>query len=90
MEGLEGNAREENVPVKIANSDLQELAKWELNGREIKNSAKTVHTWCICKGYEIDLGRLEAGIKVTAPNARKVEESAGGVEGELAFRKRRD
>jgi SpoVK/Ycf46/Vps4 family AAA+-type ATPase len=53
--------------------DLKELAKWELNGREIKNAIKTVKSWCDVKGYEIDLLRLESGIKVTAPQAKKSE-----------------
>jgi hypothetical protein len=53
---------------------LGELAKWELNGREIKNAIKTVRTWCVCKGFEMNLLRLESGIRVTAPQARKVEE----------------
>ncbi len=53
---------------------MEELAKWELNGREIKNAIKTVRTWCYCKGFEISLVRLEAGIKVTAPQAKKNEE----------------
>lgn len=52
---------------------LTELAKWELNGREIKNSIKTVRTWCVCKGFELNLSRLESGILATAPQSRKIE-----------------
>jgi len=51
--------------------DLKELAKWQLNGREIKNAIKTVKSWCDCKEYEMNLTRLESGIKVTAPHATK-------------------
>lgn len=54
--------------------DLNELAKWELNGREIKNAIKTVRTWCVCKRFQMNLLRLESGIVVTAPQAMKVEE----------------
>lgn len=51
---------------------LRELGRWALNGREIKNAVKTVRTWCVCKGFEeMTLERLEAGIKVTAPQAEK-------------------
>ena len=51
---------------------LVELGTWRLNGREIKNAVKTVRTWCVCKGFkEMTLERLEAGIKVTAPQAEK-------------------
>jgi hypothetical protein len=52
---------------------LTELAKWDLNGREIKNSIKTVRTWCVCKGFQLNLSRLESGIRVTAPQSRKLE-----------------
>ncbi|KAL2061152.1 hypothetical protein VTL71DRAFT_7425 [Oculimacula yallundae] len=64
----------ENVESKLQKGDMEELAKWELNGREIKNAIKTVRTWCYCKGFEISLLRLEAGIKVTAPQAIKNED----------------
>jgi AAA+ superfamily predicted ATPase len=67
----------DEVHAKVSKKDLQELAKWELNGREIKNSIKTVRTWCVCKGFHMNLLRLESGIKVTAPQAKKVEEIEG-------------
>jgi SpoVK/Ycf46/Vps4 family AAA+-type ATPase len=57
----------------LERGDLEELAKWELNGREIKNAIKTVKMWCDCKEYDMSLLRLESGIKVTAPQAKKVE-----------------
>lgn len=57
----------------LERGDLEELAKWELNGREIKNAIKTVKTWCDCKEYNMSLLRLESGIKVTAPQAKKAE-----------------
>jgi SpoVK/Ycf46/Vps4 family AAA+-type ATPase len=66
----------QDVVNELEEGDLEELAKWELNGREIKNAIKTVRTWCVCKGFEISLARLEAGIKVTAPSSAKVEELA--------------
>lgn len=57
----------------LERGDLEELAKWELNGREIKNAIKTVKMWCDCKEYDMSLLRLESGIKVTAPQAKKIE-----------------
>jgi SpoVK/Ycf46/Vps4 family AAA+-type ATPase len=51
---------------------LEELKKWELNGREIKNAVKTVRTWCVIKGFEMNLEKLEAGIRVTSPQAKKI------------------
>ena len=52
--------------------DVGRLAQWELNGREIKNTIKTVRTWCLCKGFPLTLSRLENAIAVTAPQARKI------------------
>ena len=66
----------EDVESKLQEGDMEELAKWELNGREIKNAIKTVRTWCLCKGFEISLLRLEAGIKVTAPQAGKNDDTS--------------
>lgn len=64
----------DEVQAKVNKKDLNELAKWELNGREIKNAIKTVRTWCICKKFQMNLLRLESGIKATAPQAKKIEE----------------
>jgi ATPase family associated with various cellular activities (AAA) len=55
----------------LSESDMQQLALWELNGREIKNAIKTVRTWCLLKDYDMSLSRLESGIRVTAPQAVK-------------------
>jgi replication-associated recombination protein RarA len=59
---------------ELSANDLNVLAKWELNGREIKNSIKTVRNWCVIKDLEMDLERLESGIKSTAPQATKEED----------------
>jgi AAA+ superfamily predicted ATPase len=64
---------------KLSAKDLKELAKWELNGREIKNSIKTVRNWCIVKDLEMNLERLESGIKNTTPQATKVDEDDSSV-----------
>jgi SpoVK/Ycf46/Vps4 family AAA+-type ATPase len=61
----------ENALDYLSENDMQQLALWELNGREIKNAIKTVRTWCVLKGYEMSLPRLESGIRVTAPQAVK-------------------
>jgi hypothetical protein len=64
---------EEVVPrfESLADDDIKELALWHLNGREIKNAVKMVRSWCDHKGYDMDLSRLESGIKVTSPHASK-------------------
>jgi SpoVK/Ycf46/Vps4 family AAA+-type ATPase len=63
--------RVESPARDLEEDDLKELAKWELNGREIKNAIKTVKSWCDAKEYDMSLARLESGIKVTAPQAKK-------------------
>jgi SpoVK/Ycf46/Vps4 family AAA+-type ATPase len=71
---LPPSAKMTNPLKHLSNEDFEELARWELNGREIKNAIKTVKTWCDCKDYDMSLLRLESGIKVTAPQAKKVGE----------------
>lgn len=55
----------------ISEEDMKELGGWQLNGREIKTAVKMTKSWCEHKGYEMTLGRLENGIKVTSPHAAK-------------------
>jgi primosomal protein N' len=55
----------------IDDEDLAQLSLWQLNGREIKNAVKMVHSWCCHKGYVLTLDRLESGIRVTTPHASK-------------------
>ena len=38
---------------------------------------QAVRTWCDFKGFHMNLLRLESGIKITAPQANKVEEMEG-------------
>ncbi|KAL8794731.1 MAG: hypothetical protein Q9195_002685 [Heterodermia aff. obscurata] len=56
---------------RLEPSEIEQLAAWELNGREIKNAVKTARNWCLCKGYEISVERIESAIMVTAPMASK-------------------
>jgi len=60
------------IVINITDEDIQELAAWQLNGREIKNAVKMVKSWCDCKGYDMTLARLENGIRVTSPHSSKV------------------
>ena len=65
--------------MKLSLADTEQLAAWELNGREIKNAVKTARTWCVCKRYQISVERIESAIAVTAPMAKKVEQILDGV-----------
>lgn len=57
--------------VDLTEDDFKELAAWQLNGREIKTAVKMASSWCDHKGYDITLSRIENGIRVTSPHARK-------------------
>ncbi len=63
---------DETAP-QITDEDIQELASWNLNGREIKTAVKLTRTWCDFKGYELSLSRLVNGIKVTSPHASRTD-----------------
>ncbi|KJR86328.1 AAA family ATPase [Sporothrix schenckii 1099-18] len=64
-------APEATAAVSISDEELQELAAWSLNGREIKTAVKMVTTWCAHKGHAMTLERLEHGIRVTSPHSTK-------------------
>lgn len=76
LPSMKGSSDERPI-YNLDEGNLEELAKWELNGREIKNAIKTVKSWCDAKVYEMNLLRLENGIKVTAPQGTKRESGDG-------------
>ena len=55
----------------LKEEELTQLARWDLNGREIKNLIETVKTWCVCKGFGMSLEKFDAGIRSAAPQAVK-------------------
>lgn len=59
------------VEKPLDDEDIRQLSLWQLNGREIKNAVRMVHSWCHHKGYIMTLERLESGIRVTSPHASK-------------------
>ncbi|TLD06234.1 uncharacterized protein PgNI_08910 [Pyricularia grisea] len=62
---------------RLSEHEIQELARWNLNGREITNVARMVRALCDYKGHAMTLQRLESGIKVTSPFAIKSDVDAG-------------
>jgi hypothetical protein len=62
------------VKFSIQPTDIESLALWKLNGREIKNVVKTVYLWCRYNALELSLARIEDGIELTAPFATKVSD----------------
>lgn len=70
-----------NIRLELTSSEWDQLAAWGLNGREIKNAVKNVHLWCQYNAFNITLGKLESTIEVTAPFARKFEDTSEGLQG---------
>ncbi|KAL8650075.1 MAG: hypothetical protein Q9210_004037 [Variospora velana] len=57
--------------------DLDSLAEWNLNGREIKNIVKNAHLICHYSHLNISLDRLMEAIHITTPFAGKVSPDSG-------------
>jgi hypothetical protein len=57
--------------VEMSEKDLNILASWELNGREIKNVVKVGKLWCQYNKYTLTRNRLETAIVTTAPSAQR-------------------
>lgn len=79
--GLEANTsnanREESPVSKLSQDDIESLAAWNLNGREIKNIVITAQRWCSYSGLTMTLDRLKSAIKVTTPFASSIQEGEG-------------
>ena len=65
-----------NPSVDLSSEDMNALAAWSLNGREIRNVVKTARLWCTYNNYGLTLDRIEAAIRVTAAFAEKTTEEA--------------
>jgi len=59
---------------RLETVEIEYLAAWELNGREIKNAVKTARNWCISKGHQLSVDKMESAIAVTAPMVKKTAE----------------
>lgn len=63
----------DTVPNELPEEDLLELARWRLNGREIKNVIKVGRLWCLYNKRPLSKSRLETVITLCGPGAvRKV------------------
>lgn len=63
-----------SVRVQMTPRDWDKLATWQLNGREIKNSARNAQLWCKYEGFDITLDKIENAIEATAPFALRAED----------------
>ncbi|KAH8752385.1 hypothetical protein BGZ57DRAFT_912612 [Hyaloscypha finlandica] len=58
---------------RITEEEIQQLALWTLNGRDIKNALKMTVSWCHQKGSKVTFLAIEDVIGATCPRARKEE-----------------
>jgi hypothetical protein len=66
-----------NIPdelCKLEPSEISELGRWNLNGRDIKNALKMTASWCRESGRPISFTAFEDIIAITCPKATKEEE----------------
>ncbi|KAK3382525.1 hypothetical protein B0T24DRAFT_672499 [Lasiosphaeria ovina] len=69
----------------LSEVDITELAKWKMNGREIKNTINMAITWCQKNNKPLDIGAVEDLISLVSPFATK-ESSPEPTGGERAIK----
>jgi len=62
-----------SIKFDLTDEEINDLATYELNGREIKNVVKTARTWCLAKGVDLTVDKMRVSIIATAPLATKAE-----------------
>ncbi|KAK3381212.1 hypothetical protein B0H63DRAFT_396710 [Podospora didyma] len=60
----------------LSDADITELAKWEMNGREIKNTINLAVAWCQNNGLPLSLDAVEDLIALVSPFATKKSENS--------------
>jgi SpoVK/Ycf46/Vps4 family AAA+-type ATPase len=53
--------------INLSDGDLWNLARWKLNGRELKNAAKVSSRLCSIKKEDLSVHHLEIAIQHTSP-----------------------
>ena len=71
--GAARRVKYEHLECTLESKDLDALAMWRLNGREIKNIAKNVQAWCSSQGRAIDMTHVSAAIETTSPFTKRDE-----------------
>jgi AAA+ superfamily predicted ATPase len=56
---------------KLTESEVEELGKWDLNGRQIKNALMMTLSWCRQNEKDVDFATVEDIIGITCPRAIK-------------------
>ncbi|KAH7091306.1 P-loop containing nucleoside triphosphate hydrolase protein [Paraphoma chrysanthemicola] len=76
--------------VKLSDQDIWELARWKLNGRELKNAIKISSRLCSIKKEDLSIDHLRTAIKHTSPaKYKEPEDDAHGEEGQGGPSKKR-
>ncbi|KAH8777124.1 P-loop containing nucleoside triphosphate hydrolase protein [Hyaloscypha sp. PMI_1271] len=82
-------ARIPNDLCKLTSSEIEQLGRWDLNGRDIKNALKMTGSWCRESGNAMTFEIFEDIIKATRPRAcKKGEIEEGMVNGNGVVKKR--
>jgi len=58
--------------VFLSVDEVEEVAKWNPKGWEIKNAFKTAVKWCINKEERVTVDKVLHGIQVTVPQAEEM------------------
>lgn len=67
-------ARMLEINGKLGQHELDELAKWQLNGRQIKNALIMARAWCSETSTNLSLAAIEETIELSCPNTSRMEE----------------
>ena len=67
-------ARVPEVNDKIGQSELDELAKWRLNGRQIKNALMMARAWCLETSTDLSVTVIEEIIDLAFPNTSREQD----------------
>lgn len=73
--------------VKVSDEEIRELARWDLNGRVIKNAVMLCLKWCYVKKEDVCVEHLERAIILTAPSSKKRDISPSILTGAKRARK---
>ncbi|KAI1365561.1 P-loop containing nucleoside triphosphate hydrolase protein [Xylaria arbuscula] len=67
----------ERPEVSVTPEDIESLALWRVNGRDINHAVKNATKWCYIRGRPITRDAIEVGLQVTAPRCQMDERAFG-------------
>ena len=66
-----------DIPIEISEEENGQLARWNLDGRQIKNALFVTVTWCRQKSQNLTVEIITEMIKMTCPKASRDEQLEG-------------